>query len=116
MTIFIIIVLLIIIGILIYRGFVLIDNVELYEKWFLIFKERIKQSNDMLDVIDKNGAFKSDDEVGWTFTYIKDVYKEIDDLFPEDELLETIRRIYGANKAKKIFYRRDTTSNSEVQQ
>ena len=55
-----------------------------------IVRDLIKESSTKLNELDKNGAFKSDDEIGWFFnniSYVQNVLSEL--LSTEDVKKET---------------------------
>tara|TARA_Y100001938_G_scaffold150948_1_gene244598 strand:+ start:1560 stop:1874 length:315 start_codon:yes stop_codon:yes gene_type:complete len=53
------------------------DNTEFYESYINSFAERIENASERLKVIDNKGTFEGDDEVGFFFTYVKELQKDI---------------------------------------
>ena len=61
------------------------DTIEEYDKWFSEFDNSVKDSEARLNEIDNKGTFKSDDEVGFFFDYLKELNKGLSDLFEQQE-------------------------------
>ena len=59
------------------------DTVELYQNWIEQFDIAIKDTDQKLNEIDNKGTFKSDDEVGFFFDYLKELNKGLSDLFEQ---------------------------------
>ena len=57
------------------------DTIELYQNWIEQFDEAVKDTDTKLNAIDNKGTFKSDDEVGFFFDYLKELNKGLEDLF-----------------------------------
>jgi len=65
-------------GVLIFYALRRINN---YEKIILNINGKVELINNQLKVIDKNGHFEADDEVGFFFEEIKELNKELQQLF-----------------------------------
>ena len=65
-------------GVLIFYALRRINN---YEKIILNINGKVELINNQLKVIDKNGHFEADDEVGFFFDEIKELNKELQQLF-----------------------------------
>ena len=61
------------------------DDREFYESYINIFAERIEDTSAKLKEIDIKGTFEGDDEVGFFFTYIKELQKEVSNLIGQTE-------------------------------
>lgn len=92
----IIILLLVTIGIVLYRTFILIKQNELMEEEILFYLNKIDeirethlQAQIQLKEIDIRGSFESDDEVGFIFKQIQEI---------SNELLKTVESIYDRNE------------------
>ena len=59
------------------------DTIELYQNWIEQFDIAIKDTDQKLNEIDNKGTFKSDDEVGFFFDYLKELNKGLVDLFEQ---------------------------------
>ena len=59
------------------------DTIELYQNWIEQFDIAIKDTDQKLNEIDNKGTFKSDDEVGFFFDYLKELNKGLADLFEQ---------------------------------
>ena len=59
------------------------DTIELYKNWIEQFDIAIKDTDQKLNEIDNKGTFKSDDEVGFFFDYLKELNKGLADLFEQ---------------------------------
>jgi hypothetical protein len=57
----------------------------LYDNWFAVFDMSVKDTETKLKQVDEKGTFKSDDEVGFFFDYLKQLNKGLSDLFDEQE-------------------------------
>ena len=55
----------------------------LYQNWIEQFDIAIKDTDQKLNEIDNKGTFKSDDEVGFFFDYLKELNKGLVDLFEQ---------------------------------
>tara|TARA_B110000263_G_scaffold197603_1_gene176305 strand:- start:344 stop:607 length:264 start_codon:yes stop_codon:yes gene_type:complete len=62
----------------------LFRKTELLETWVEEFTQRIETVQTDLKVIDKSGAFESDDEVGSIFKQIKETVNQLDNLIGEE--------------------------------
>ena len=75
------------------------DDKEFYEAYINTFAERIENVSSRLKQIDNKGTFESDDEVGFFFTYIKELQKEVSNLIGQtgesNESDNTINREEG---------------------
>ena len=76
------------------------DDKEFYESYINVFADTIERVTAKLKQIDAKGTFESDDEVGFFFTYIKELQKEVSNLIgqtgeSEDESNNTINREEG---------------------
>ena len=65
-------------GVLIFYALRRINN---YEEIILNINGKIEPINNQLKIIDKNGHFEADDEVGFFFEEIKELNKELQQLF-----------------------------------
>lgn len=79
--------LILIILVLIYGLYNSSKKIDFYEnlvderdKWILELKSRLTIVDERLKVVDNNGAFESDDEVGWTFKSIKELLDYVTEL------------------------------------
>lgn len=54
-------------------------EVELYKGYILSLSKIIEQSDKRLMEIDKKGAYSSDDEIGWFFSQVKHLQKQLND-------------------------------------
>ena len=61
-----------------YTTFNLTRKVETLETWVENFSSQIDTVQTELEEIDESGAFASDDEVGATFTQIKETIKQLE--------------------------------------
>ena len=78
------ILLLIIIGVLIFVILNLVkkqekmeDAVISYQEYITKFTDAVNESDKLLNKVDEKGTFKSDDEVGFFFTFIKKIQSEL---------------------------------------
>ena len=75
------------------------DDREFYESYINNFAETIESVSSKLKQIDTRGTFESDDEVGFFFTYIKELQKEVSNLIGQtgeiNESDNTINREEG---------------------
>ena len=55
-------------------------KVERLEPWVEEFSQRVIDTKTTLDVIDSEGSFESDDEIGTVFQGIKDTVNELTDI------------------------------------
>lgn len=53
------------------------DKIVFYEDWFESFANMIEQSKIRLEQIDRRGTFKSDDEVGYFFKFLKQLMRQL---------------------------------------
>ena len=60
--------------------FNLIRKVERLETWIEDYAQRVIDTKTTLDVIDSEGSFESDDEIGTVFQGIKDTVNELTDI------------------------------------
>jgi len=51
-----------------------------YENWIADIVSRVDSASAQLKELDSRGSFKSDDEVGFFFDYLKDMQKNIADI------------------------------------
>tara|TARA_B100000424_G_C22531374_1_gene303908 strand:+ start:209 stop:505 length:297 start_codon:yes stop_codon:yes gene_type:complete len=65
-------------GVLIFYALRRINN---YEEIILNINGKVELINNQLKIIDKNGHFEADDEVGFFFEEIKELNKELQQLF-----------------------------------
>ena len=56
------------------------DRTTFYESYINAFGQRVDEVQYKLKQIDRKGTFKSDDEVGFFFTYIEDLNNDINQL------------------------------------
>lgn len=75
-----------IIGVLSYIIYNLLRKVEKLEdiildhqKYIFRVSDVIKQSNELINEVDQKGTFRSDDEVGRFFEYLKEIQSTLDD-------------------------------------
>tara|TARA_Y100001963_G_scaffold146705_1_gene222019 strand:+ start:1985 stop:2290 length:306 start_codon:yes stop_codon:yes gene_type:complete len=54
------------------------DLIQTYEEWVDDFSKAVAESSDKIKQIDHKGTFKSDDEVGYFFNYLKDLQNGLD--------------------------------------
>ena len=59
-------------------------KVERLETWVEEFSQRVIDTKTTLDVIDSEGSFESDDEIGTVFQGIKDTVNELTDITNQD--------------------------------
>ena len=53
------------------------DTVVSYDEYFLELNSAISEADKKLKKIDERGLFKSDDEIGWFFTSIKEIQNSL---------------------------------------
>jgi hypothetical protein len=53
------------------------DVIVRSDDFYIKFKNKIEYASEKLTEIDHNGAFQSDDEIGWYFTTLKEVHEGI---------------------------------------
>ena len=82
--IYFIILLLLIIGVLVFILFNLLkkqekmeDAVISYQEYITKLTDAINESDKLLNKVDERGTFRSDDEVGFFFTFIKKIQSEL---------------------------------------
>ena len=63
--------------------FILVKNnlnkIDIYEKWILNYRELVKKTYTSLKEIDERQMFEKDDDVGFVFTSILSIIKELDE-------------------------------------
>jgi hypothetical protein len=57
------------------------DAIVKYQKSFIEINKLIKISNSKINDLDSREVFKSDDEIGWFFNYLKEIQNEIKKTF-----------------------------------
>jgi len=57
------------------------DAIVKYQKLFIEINKLIKISNSKINDLDNREVFKSDDEIGWFFNYLKEIQNEIKKTF-----------------------------------
>jgi predicted negative regulator of RcsB-dependent stress response len=57
------------------------DALVKYQKLFIEINKLIKISNSKINDLDNREVFKSDDEIGWFFNYLKEIQNEIKKTF-----------------------------------
>ena len=57
------------------------DALVKYQKLFIEINKLIKISNSKINDLDSREVFKSDDEIGWFFNYLKEIQNEIKKTF-----------------------------------
>jgi uncharacterized membrane protein (DUF106 family) len=82
--IYFIILLLLIIGVLVFVILNLLkkqermeDVIISYQEYITKFTDAVNESDKLLNKVDEKGTFKSDDEVGFFFTFIKKIQSEL---------------------------------------
>lgn len=71
--------------------FFLKNSVELnktYENTIEDFRNNLEDTYDQLKIVDNNGAFESDDEVGFVFSYILNQIKELNTKYNQEDVKE----------------------------
>ena len=53
------------------------DAVISYQEYITKFTDAVNESDKLLNKVDEKGTFKSDDEVGFFFTFIKKIQSEL---------------------------------------
>ena len=53
------------------------DTVVSYDEYFLELSKALDESDKRLKKIDERGLFKSDDEIGWFFTGVKEIQNSL---------------------------------------
>lgn len=53
------------------------DTVAMYQEFIRQFQKQVIASDKKLKEIDSKGLFDSDDEIGWFFTQLKEIQKNI---------------------------------------
>jgi len=61
-----------------------LQKVERLEDWVENYSARIIQTKNVLDELDSEGKFKSDDEIGVVFTGIQDAVNDLTKITEED--------------------------------
>tara|TARA_Y100001963_G_scaffold138290_1_gene202888 strand:- start:140 stop:421 length:282 start_codon:yes stop_codon:yes gene_type:complete len=59
------------------------DIIDTYENWIDKISDNITSADNKLKQIDAKGTFKSDDEVGFFFKYIKDIQEQLEKITNE---------------------------------
>ena len=59
------------------------------EHWYNYFNQKVSEQSTRLKAIDRNGAFSSDDEVGFVFKEIQQIIDELKKLAGDEENGET---------------------------
>lgn len=55
-----------------------------YEKTIINIRKNLKDTHERLILVDNNGAFESDDEVGFVFSYILNQIKELNSKYNQN--------------------------------
>jgi hypothetical protein len=53
------------------------DTVISYDEYFLELNNAISEADKRLKKVDERGLFKSDDEIGWFFTSVKEIQNSL---------------------------------------
>lgn len=53
------------------------DTLAAYQNFIAQFQRQVQESDKKLKEIDSKGLFDSDDEIGWFFTQLKEIQKNI---------------------------------------
>jgi hypothetical protein len=53
------------------------DTVVSYDEYFLELSNAINEADKKLKKVDERGLFKSDDEIGWFFTSVKEIQNSL---------------------------------------
>ena len=53
------------------------DAIISYQEYITKFTDAVNESDKLLNKVDEKGTFKSDDEVGFFFTFIKKIQSEL---------------------------------------
>lgn len=69
-------------GIKLYKMFNLLVKLE---DFLLQLRDRVDRSMQQIQNVDSTGHFEADDEIGWTFNQIKNIYQDINDFFDDEE-------------------------------
>ena len=67
-----------------YVVFNLTRKVERLETWIENYAQRIQDTKQLLDQVDRTGHFESDDEVGSVFSTIKEAMDELNTITEEE--------------------------------
>tara|TARA_Y100000992_G_C21051341_1_gene389713 strand:+ start:237 stop:488 length:252 start_codon:yes stop_codon:yes gene_type:complete len=67
-----------------YTSFNLIRKVERLETWIEEYVDRLTETKDILDQLDSEGKFESDDEIGTVFEGIKDAINDLNKITERD--------------------------------
>ena len=67
-----------------YVIFNLTRKVERLETWIEDYAQRINDTNNVLKEIDSKGTFEADDEIGVTFTAIKEAVDELNEITEQE--------------------------------
>ena len=60
-----------------------LKRITQYEELILKINDKIEYVNAQLKLIDEKGTFEADDEVGFFFQELKEIFKLLDNLFEE---------------------------------
>ncbi len=63
---------------------ILEDRNEFYESYLNAFSQKVITIQQKLKDLDVRGSFSSDDEIGFFFTYVKDMNNELNQLIGDD--------------------------------
>ena len=64
--------------------FNLTRKVEKLETWIEGYAQRIQDTKQLLDQVDRTGHFEADDEIGTIFTSIKETIDELNEITQEE--------------------------------
>ena len=57
--------------------------IDLLDSYITKFKSKVKDTNEQLTALDAKGSFEADDEVGFVFKEIKEIFLDLDKLNKE---------------------------------
>jgi len=60
------------------------------EDFILQLRDRVERSMQRIQEVDSTGHFEADDEIGWTFNQIRNIYQDINDFFDDEEESEEV--------------------------
>lgn len=60
------------------------------EDFILQLRDRVERSMQRIQEVDSTGHFEADDEIGWTFNQIRNIYQDINDFFDDEEENEEV--------------------------
>ena len=64
---------------------------DTYQQWVSVLTERVINMRIKLHTIDNTGAFEADDEVGYFFTELKNIFDQLDNLgFVDEEVKQAV--------------------------